>query len=95
MGTQQDVEEAISRHHVTKIDGQPQDRDIAKLHCKLTKIAASFPTSNGQGSHGHVGMSMDDTAYQAISTNGMPVVIPTNPGAYPANVDPDPVIQEG
>ena len=95
MGILQDVEEAITRRQVTKIDGQPQDRDIAKLQRELTEIAASFPTSNGGGSHGHIGMLMDDTAYQAISTGGMPFVIPTNPGSYPANVDPDPVIREG
>jgi hypothetical protein len=79
MGTQQDVEEAITCRQVMKIDGQPQDRDIAKLQRELTEIAASFPTSNGGGSHSHIGRLMDDTAYKAISTNGMPFVIPTNP----------------
>ena len=93
MGTQQEIEEAISRRHVTKIDGQPQDEDVSKLARELTEIAASFPTSNGGGSHGHIGMLMTDTEYQAISTGGQPFVIPTNPGAYPVHVDPNDAVQ--
>ena len=89
MGTQQDIEEAISRRHVTKIDGQPQDEDVSKLLRELTEIAASFPTSNGGGSHGHIGMLMDNAEYQTISTGGQPFVVPTNPGAYPVHVDPN------
>jgi hypothetical protein len=95
MGTQQDIEEAISRRHVTKIDGQPQDEDVSKLLRELTEIAASFPTSNGGGSHGHIGMLMDNAEYQTISTGGQPFVVPTNPGAYPVHVDPnDAVVRE-
>ena len=57
-------------------------------------MAARIPTLNGKGSHGHVGLNMEDAVYQAFSTGGAAFITPTNPGPYPTTVDPDAVICE-
>ena len=60
MGIKQDVKENLKGFHVTKIDGQPMDEDLNQLETEHSKMAASIPTLNGGGSHGHVGMIADD-----------------------------------
>ena len=94
MGIQQDIEDALSDYKVTKIDGQPTEEDLTKLLQELTAMAATIPTTNGGGSHGHIGMLLEDAEYTAFSTGGTPFTVPTNPGPYPATVDPDAVIRE-
>ena len=94
MGIQHDIEEALARYEITPIDGQPNDADLTKLEQELTAMAATIPTTNGGGSHGHIGMLIEDAEYTTFSAGGVPFVIPTNPGAYPATVDPDVVIRE-
>jgi hypothetical protein len=60
----------------------------------MTEMLASVPTTNGGGSHGHIGMIIEDTEYRTFSTGNQPFVIPTNPGPYPTTVDPDPATRE-
>ena len=87
MGRKIKVEESLKDVHVTKIDGQPTNEDMTKLTSELLAIAMSVPTGNGGGSHGHVGMLLDDAEYIVFSTGGAHFVIPTNPGPYPTVVD--------
>ena len=94
MGYKQDAEEQIEAFQITQINGQPTDEDINKLVNKLTECAATIPTMNGGGSHGHIGMLINDTEYRTFSTRGEPFVIPTNPGAYPLNPSNDAIKRE-
>jgi hypothetical protein len=94
MGIKQDIENSLKDHFVTKIDGQPTDEDVTNLIRELSEMLASVPTTNGGGSHGHIGMIIDDAEYRTFSTGGAPFNVPTNPGPYPATVDPDPAIRE-
>ena len=90
----QDIEDNLKTLQITKIDSQPTDKDLNKLESKLSELAASFPIMNGGGSHGHVGMIMDDANYCTFSTGGVPFITPTNPGPYPMVVDLDAVVHE-
>jgi hypothetical protein len=94
MGIKQDIENSLKDHFVTKIDGQPTDEDVTNLIRELSQMLASVPTTNGGGSHGHIGMIIDDAEYRTFSTGNAPFNVPTNPGPYPAIVDPDPAIRE-
>lgn len=93
MGIKQDVEDALKNISVTKIDGQPTDEDLTQLRQELAAMAATIPTSNGGGLHGHVGMLIDEIEYITFSKDGTPFVAPDNPGIYPTNVSQDTVIR--
>ena len=56
MGHQKDIEAKLAEKPVTKIHGQPSDRDITQLKQELTKITANIATGRGGGKHGHVGI---------------------------------------
>eukprot|EP00804_Cyclotella_cryptica_P023556 CCRYP_018914-RA/>CCRYP_018914-RA protein AED:0.41 eAED:0.42 QI:0/0/0/1/0/0/2/0/281 len=86
MGYKQDAEEQIKAFQITWIHGQPTDEDIDKLVNELTKCAATIPTTNGGGSHGHMGMLIEDAEYRTFSANGEPFTIPTNPGQHKLEV---------
>ena len=58
-----------------------------KLTSELLAIAVSVPMGNGGGSHGHVGMLLNDAEYTMFSTGGVHFIVPTNPGPYPTVVD--------
>ena len=60
---------------------------MTKLTSELLAIAESVPTGNGSGSHGHVGMLLDDAQYTTFSTGGVHFVVLINPGPYPTVVD--------
>jgi len=75
-----DIEDSLSRAHVTKIDRQPDDKELTRLTSKLIAITVSIPTGNGGGLHGHVGMLMNNTKYIAFLTGGQQFIVPTNPG---------------
>ena len=94
MGIKQDVEENLKGFPITKIDGQPTNKDLNQLKTELFEMVASIRTSNNGGSHGHIGMIMDETVYQAFSKGGAAFIMPTYPGPYPSTVDPDAVIHE-
>ena len=94
MGVKQDIETSLKDYFFTKIDGQPTDEDVTNLIRELSEMLASVPTTNGGGSHGHIGMIIDDTEYHAFSTGNVTFVVPTNPGPYPVTVDPDAAIRE-
>ena len=94
MGIRHDVEEGLEKYEITRIEGQPTDEDLNLLTKELTNAAGSVATQNGGGEHGHVGMVVEQAEYVTFSRGGAPFVVPTNPGPYPATVDPDPVIRE-
>ena len=94
MSIKQDTKDNLKTFLITKIDGQPIDKDLNKLKSTLSELATSIPTINGGGSHGHVGMITDDALYCTFSNGGALFVTPTNPGPYPMMVDPDAVIHE-
>ena len=52
-------------------------------------MAASIPTGNGGGMHGHVGMLLKDAKYITFLHSGAQFIIPTNPGLYPTIVNPN------
>lgn len=94
MGIKQDIETSLKDYTFTKIDVQPTDEDVTNLVREMTEMLASVPTTNGGGSHGHIGMIIDDAEYRTFSTGNQPFTIPTNPGPYPTVVDPDPATRE-
>jgi hypothetical protein len=67
MGICQDTEDSLKDFTFTPIEGQPTDEDINNLVEECSNAAASVPTSNGGGRHGHIGMLMEDADYQLIS----------------------------
>ena len=54
----------------TKIDGQPTDKDLNLLTKELSTVAASIPTTNGGGQHGHMGLILDAAEYIMFLHNG-------------------------
>jgi hypothetical protein len=82
-----DIEAKITEKHVTKIDGQPTLENIRTLDQELAAILSEIETTNGGGNHGHLGMIMNDTDYQRISTGRTKWTVPTNPGSYPSGID--------
>ena len=88
MGHKQDIEEALKDCHIKCIDGQPTDEDLTRLESELSAMAASIPTTNGWGLHGHVSMLCEDSDYTSFSHIAESFTIPTNPGPYPTTVDP-------
>jgi len=94
MGIRHDVEEGLEKYEITKIDGQPTDEDLNLLAKELTNAAGSVTTQNGGREHGHVGMVVKDAKYITFSRSGASFQVPTNPGPYPASVDPDKIICE-
>ncbi|KAL7480237.1 hypothetical protein ACHAW6_005933 [Cyclotella cf. meneghiniana] len=87
MGIRQDTEDSLKDFTFTPIEGQPTDEDINNLVEECSNAAASVPTSNGGGRHGHIGMLMEDADYQLISHGNAAFTVPVYPGAYPATVD--------
>ena len=94
MGIKQDVTDSLRDYEFTKIEGQPTDEDVNLLVKELSAAAASIPTTNGGGQHGHVGLIIDDAEYTTFSHNGEHFLNPTNPGPYPTVVDNDAVVRE-
>jgi hypothetical protein len=94
MTIRHDTEDALEKYEITKIDGQPTEEDLNLLVKELSNAVGSIATTNGGGEHGHVGIIVEETEYITFSNGGAKFVVPTNPGAYPATVDPDAVIRE-
>ena len=86
MGQQDDTEKKLAEKHVTKISGQPTDRDLTLLRKELVKIVAKEATSLGGGKHGHVGLLMKEDDYKKISNGGVEFVSPAHPGHHPATL---------
>ena len=51
MGMEQDIFKSLKETFVMKIYGQPTDKDVNGLTCKLSVLAASVSTTNGGGTH--------------------------------------------
>ena len=60
MGLQEDIEAKLAEKAVTKIHGQPSDREITRLKRELTKMTANIATGLGGGKHGHVGIIIEE-----------------------------------
>ncbi len=75
MGIRQDIVESFKEFKFTKIDGQPTNENVNQLVRELTEAAASIPTTNGGGDHGHIGMITLDAEYITFST-GDPISLP-------------------
>ena len=86
MGQQDTTEAKIAAKHVTKITGQPTDRDLTLLRKELVKIAGKEATSLGGGKHGHIGLLMKEADYKAISNGGVEFAIPSHPGHAPTTL---------
>lgn len=80
---EQETRKAVAECTVTKVHGQPTNRDIDRLEDELTAIASSFHSELGGGLHGHAGLIKSDADYDLI-VPGTPFVFPANPGVYPA-----------
>jgi hypothetical protein len=94
VGVKQDVEDSLKDYFITKIDGQPTEKDFSKLKLELSKGLASIPTLNGGGHHGHIGLIIPNAEYTTFSHGNTPYNILDNPGPYPSTVDPDPLVRE-
>jgi hypothetical protein len=88
--TEQETRKAVAECAVTKINGQPTNKDIDLLDNELTAIASSFPSELGGGMHGHAGLIKSVADYE-IFAPGTPFIMPSNPGHYPAG--PIPAVQ--
>ncbi len=88
--TEQETRKAIAECTVTKINGQPTNKDIDLLDDELTAIASSFPSKLGGGMHGHAGLIKSAADYDNFAPR-TPFVLPPNPGHYPAG--PIPAVQ--
>ena len=86
MGLQEEIESKLADKPVTKINGQPSNRDITKLKRELAKITSSVATDLGGGKHGHVGIIIPESEYVKISEGGAKFDIPSHPGHYPTTV---------
>ena len=86
MGQQDTTEAKIAAKHVTKITGQPTDRDLTLLRKELVKIAGKEATSLGGGKHGHIGLLMKEADYKAISNGGVEFKIPSHPDHAPTTL---------
>ena len=80
---EQETRKAVAECTVTKVYGQPMNRDIDRLEDELTAIASNFHSDLGGGLHGHAGLIKSDADYALIAP-GTPFVFPANPGIYPA-----------
>ena len=80
---EQETRKAVAECTVTKVYGQPTNRDIDRLEDELTAIASNFHSDLGGGLHGHAGLIKSDADYALIAP-GTPFVFPANPGIYPA-----------
>lgn len=75
-----------------KIQGEPTYDDIRHLRTTIYQNAASVPSANGGGNHGHLGMVMDATTYASLTQTVWtdppePPVAPTIPaGATGPNI---------
>jgi len=85
MSSKEDIIELLSKKAVTKIAGQPNDRELVQLEKELVAIEMTVSTALGGGRHGHAGLIISDAEY-ARRTNGIHFVIPAHPGVYPQNV---------
>lgn len=94
MGVKQDTEDSLKDYFITKIEGQPTEQDLSKLKVELSEGLASIPTENGGGQHGHIGMIIPQAEYILFSNGGRIYDTLTNPGPYPANVDPNIILRE-
>ena len=86
MGLQEDIEAKLADKPITKIHGQPTNRDITQLKRELTKMAANISTALGGGKHGHVGIIIEKDEYIKFSEGGAEFDIPSHPGHSPATV---------
>ena len=84
MGVRADVRDEVRKETVTKIHGQPTNKDLTILEKELIAILANIPTTLGGGNHGHAGILMDPARY--LLTAGIPFINPANPGNYPAGI---------
>ena len=67
MGLQEDIEDKLADKPITKIHGQPTNRDTTQLKRELTKMAANISTALGGGKHGHVGIIIEKDEYIKFS----------------------------
>jgi hypothetical protein len=73
---------AIAESTVTKIHGQPTNRDIDCLEDELIAIASNQHSKLGGGLHGHSGLVRSVAKYE-LMVPGTPFIFPANPGVYP------------
>ena len=67
MGAYHDVFDALKGFEISKIDGQPTDKDINKLTTQLTSALVNIETENGGGKLGHIGLVIQEHRYLTLS----------------------------
>ena len=77
-----ETRKAIAESTVTKIHGQPTNRDIDRLEDELIAIASNHHSELGGGLHGHAGLVKTVADYELMAP-GTPFIFPANPGVYP------------
>ena len=77
-----ETRKAIAECTVTKIHGQPTNRDIDRLEDELIAIASNHHSELGGGLHGHAGLVKTVADYELMAP-GTPFIFPANPGVYP------------
>jgi hypothetical protein len=64
------------------IIGKPSNASFQVLKCQINNNAASIPSRQGDGTHGHLGIVLDTIQYLVVSSN-MPWFTPKYPGGRP------------
>ena len=85
MGIKQDIKDSLKKFNITKIGGEPTNKDMNQLTQELGAMLATVPTTNGGGDHGHIGMILDDSEYTSFSTGSNTFVV-SNSRPVPSTV---------
>eukprot|EP00804_Cyclotella_cryptica_P014668 CCRYP_012700-RA/>CCRYP_012700-RA protein AED:0.35 eAED:0.34 QI:0/-1/0/1/-1/1/1/0/213 len=86
MGIKQDIEDSLNKFDISKIDGQPTNKDMNQLTWEIGAMLATVTTTHGGGDQGHIGMILKDSEYTSFSTGATSFVVPKNPGPFPTTV---------
>jgi hypothetical protein len=84
MGIRADIQDKVRKEMVTKIHGQPTNKDLMILEKELIVILANIPTTHGGGNHGHAGIIIKTARY--LFMTGTAFINPPNSGTYQLNV---------
>ncbi|KAL7480144.1 hypothetical protein ACHAW6_005850 [Cyclotella cf. meneghiniana] len=93
MDIKQDIKESLEKFDITKIDGQPTNKDMNQLTSELGAMLATVPITNGGGDHGYIGMILSETKYTTFLTGANPFIVSKNPGPFPTTISTNKVDQ--
>ena len=76
-----EISEYFAHKTINKIEGKPGREDIKRVQTKIQENAAAIPSELGGGRHGYLGITMNTTEYNAVTSETF--TAHTNPGSVP------------